>query len=132
MPTSSFRVVVRRRLRRSEDDIPLEDKLRRIIASTIRSRAHDAVIKTLSGRSFKTASVDDIGSHINVDREKAISICKDLVASGILTTEDDEIFTFAPNQKAQAEIETFRKGFADPQLRTRLMAWLYSEEKKPR
>ena len=113
-------------------DLSEEDQLRLIIGKTVKSRAHQRLIESLSSRSFKTASLDDIAETVSTDKEKALAVCKELVERGVLSTDDNEIFTFAPSESAAKELATFRKAWGTPRYRTRIMAWLYSEEKKPR
>jgi len=109
-----------------------EEKLRLVIANTVKSRAHQRLIESFESRSFKTASLDDIAETIGSDREQALVAAKHLVERNVMTTDDNEIFTFAPSGAAKDELETFRKAWGTPRFRTRIMAWLYSEEKKPR
>jgi anti-anti-sigma factor len=113
-------------------EVSEEDKVKDIITTTIKSRLHQRLVEALGSRSFKTAALADIAEMIGADRERAAGVCRDLVARAVLKTEDNEIFTFAPEGPAQQSLETFRRAWGNPRFRTRIMAWLYSEEKKPR
>jgi len=113
-------------------EVSEEDRIKDIITTTIKSRLHQRLVESLGSRSFKTAALADIAEMIGADREHAAQVCADLVARNVLKTEDNEIFTFAPESQAQQSLETFKRAWGTPRFRTRIMAWLYSEEKKPR
>jgi anti-anti-sigma factor len=90
-------------------EVSEEDRIKDIITTTIKSRLHQRLVESLGSRSFKTAALADIAEMIGADREHAARVCADLVARNVLKTEDNEIFTFAPESQAQQSLETFKK-----------------------
>ena len=54
---------------------------------------------------------------------------RDLARSQIVI-EDGEMFVWQPSSDASLKLSIFRRALSAPRLRSRLMAWLYAEEKK--
>lgn len=103
--------------------------LREIVSKVIRSRRHQQVIEFFLKRSTKIASLDEIAGMTGIPRATAESIMQDLARGGVVLP-DGELFAWGPSPAAQKKLDLFKKAQRDPRLRSRVLAWIYAEEKK--
>ena len=111
------------------DPAALAEAAREVVRTTIRSRRHQQVIEFFGKRATKLASLDEVAFSLGVPRLTAEAVMRDLSRNGIVL-EDGEMFIWQPSPEAERNLALFRQALATPGLRTRLMAWLYAEEKK--
>ena len=78
---------------------------------------------------MKAASLDEIAAALGIARLAAEFVMRDLVRKG-LALEEGETFLWQPSPEAQRKLALFRRALGVPSLRSRVMAWLYAEEKK--
>jgi anti-anti-sigma factor len=102
---------------------------RELVRTTIRSRSHQEVMEFFQRRAVKAASLDEVAGQANIARLAAEHVMQDLVSGG-LVVRNGELFLWQPDPEAKRKLDLFRRALADPKLRTRLLAWLYAEEKK--
>jgi len=107
----------------------LAEAARDVVRTMLRSRRHHEVLEFFGRRPLKIASLDEISAAIGVPRPAAETVMRDLARSGVVV-EDGEIFAWRPSPEAEAKIRLFRQALAEPRLRSRVLAWLYAEEKK--
>lgn len=107
----------------------LAESARQVVQSIVRSRRHHEMIEWFTKRPVKIASLDEIASGMGMARLAAEHVARDLVQSGLLL-EDGELFTWQPSAAAEEKLALFRKALANPRLRSRVLAWVYAEEKK--
>ncbi len=102
---------------------------REIVRTTIRSRRHYEAIEFFAKRTMKVASLDEIADSLGIPRLGAELVMRDLARSKMVI-EDGEMFVWQPSSDASLKLSIFRRALSEPKLRSRLMAWLYAEEKK--
>lgn len=102
---------------------------REIVQNVIRSRRHHEVIGFFARRTIKVASLDEIAGSLGIARETAELVMRDLAGNEIVV-EDGEVFMWHPSPEAERKLALFCRALAAPKLRTRVLAWLYAEEKK--
>jgi len=107
----------------------LAEVVKEIVKTVIRSRRHHEMIEFFTKRAVKIASLDEIAPALGIARLAAEHVARDLARSGLLL-EDGELFTWQPTGAAEEKLALFRKALADPKLRSRVLAWVYAEEKK--
>jgi anti-anti-sigma factor len=112
-----------------EEDVDPATALREIVSRVIRSRRHHQVIEFFATRSTKIASLDEIAGMTGIPRATAESIMQDLARGGVAVP-DGELFVWGPSPAAQRKLDLFKKAQRDPRLRSRVLAWIYAEEKK--
>jgi anti-anti-sigma factor len=103
--------------------------LREVVSKVIRSRRHQQVIEFFTKRSTKIASLDEIAGMTGIPRSMAESVMQDLARGGVVVP-DGELFVWGPSPAAQKKLDLFRRAQSDPRLRSRVLAWIYAEEKK--
>ena len=117
-----------------------EAALREIVSEVIKSRRHQQVIDFFMKRSApsrdkggvslaRSASLDEIAGMTAIPRPAAERVMQDLAAGGLVSA-DGERFTWEPSVDAQKKLDLFRRALSDPKLRSRVLAWIYAEEKK--
>lgn len=111
------------------DPAELADAAHEVVRTTIRSRHHQQAIKFFSERATKLASLDEIAFALGIPRPAAELVMRDLSRNKIVL-DDGEMFVWQPSPEAEAKLALFRRALGTPGLRTRVMAWLYAEEKK--
>ena len=92
-------------------------------------RRHHEVIEFFGKRSIKAASLDEIAYALGVPRLTAELVMRDFAGKG-LVVEEGETFLWHPSPEAQRKLALVRRALGSPGLRSRVMAWLYAEEKK--
>ncbi len=107
----------------------LAEAVQEVVRTTIRSRRHQQAIEFFGNRVTKLASLEEIAFSLNVPRLTAEHVMRDLCRNGIVV-EDGDMFIWQPSAEAEFKLALFRRALGTPGLRTRLMAWLYAEEKK--
>jgi anti-anti-sigma factor len=107
----------------------LESEVRDIVRTMIRSRRHQEVIEFYGKRTTKVASLDEIAGQVGIPRLTAEYVVADFVGAEVLVREG-EVYAWAPSEEARRRLENFRRAISSPRLRTRVMAWLYAEEKR--
>jgi len=113
----------------AEESVDLEAAARDLVTTTIRSRRHHEVIELFNKRLTKIASLDEIASGIGVPRLTIEHVVSDLVRAGVLM-KDGELYAWQPSPDAERQMGLFRRALSNPRLRTRVMAWVYAEEKR--
>lgn len=111
------------------DPAQLAEAARDVVRTVIRSRRHHEVIEFFGKRTVKVASLDEIADSLRVPRLTAELVMRDLAGKG-LVVEEGEVFLWHPSPEAERKLALFRRALGTPSLRSRVMAWLYAEEKK--
>lgn len=111
------------------DPKSLTEAAHEIVRTVIRSRRHQAAIQFFAKRTIKSATLHEIAASLAIPLLAAEYVMRDL-ASNKFVVQDGEVFTWQPSPEAEHKLAVFRKALASPGLRTRVMAWLYAEEKK--
>ena len=112
-----------------EDELDAETALRDIVSNVIRSRRHQQVIEFFSRRPVKIASLDEVSGMVGIPRPVTERVIADLVAGGIIVR-DGELYAWEPSPPAEKRLNLFKRALSDPKLRSRVLAWVYAEEKK--
>ncbi len=102
---------------------------REIVRTAVRSRRHQQVIKFFSERASKSASLDEAAFALRIPRLTAELVLRDLARNEMLVEKGD-VFLWQPTDEAERKLAIFRKALATRGLRTRVMAWMYAEEKQ--
>ena len=110
----------------SED---LAGAAREIVKTVIRSRLHQKAVEFFTKRSIKASSLGDIAASLNVPSLAAEHVMRDLARNGIVIDEG-QVFVWKPSPQAERQLSIFRRALADPKLHTRLLAWVYAQEKQ--
>ena len=107
----------------------LASAAREIVKTVIRSRLHQRAVEYFTKRSIKAAALNDIAASLNVPALAAEHVMRDLARNGIVIDEG-QIFVWKPSPQAERQLSIFRRALADPKLHTRLLAWVYAQEKQ--
>lgn len=105
-----------------------EEALREIVGTVVKSRRHQQVIEFFMERT-KAAPLDEVAGVTKIPRPVAERILQDLAAAGVVTSEGD-LFVWEPSPDAVKKLNIFKNALSDPNLRSRVLAWIYAEEKK--
>lgn len=107
----------------------LASAAREIVKTVIRSRLHQRAVEFFTRRSIKAASLDQIAASLNIPTLAAEHVMRDLAQNGIVIDEG-QVFVWKPSPQAERKLSIFRRALADPKLHTRLLAWVYAQEKQ--
>lgn len=107
----------------------LAERAREIVRTLIRSRKHQDVLEFFANRSLKVASIEEIAAALKIPRLATEHLLADLTRGEVLF-KDESLYTWQPTPEAEGNIAVFRRALGSPRLRSRLLAWLYAEEKK--
>ena len=105
-----------------------EEALREIVGTVVKSRRHQQVIEFFMERT-KAAPLDEVAGVTEIPRPVAERIMQDLAAAGVVTSEGD-LFVWEPSPDAVKKLNIFKNALSDPNLRSRVLARIYAEEKK--
>jgi anti-anti-sigma factor len=107
----------------------LAEAAHEVVRTIIRGRQHHQVVEFFAGRPGRAASLEEIASGADLPRLTAELVMRDLARSGVVAEEGGR-FEWRPSEEMRRKLELFRGALAEPELRSRLLAWLYAEEKR--
>lgn len=113
----------------ASDPRTLAEAAHEIVRTVIRSRRHQDALEYFRERTMKSATVDQVAYELGIPRLAAEHVMRDFSRNGVVV-EDGEVFTWQPSPEAEEKLAIFSRAISKPRLRTRVMAWLYAEEKK--